>query len=527
MAEITFRYDRAPTGELSGASMVEQTEQALSEISRESSQAEEDAAEALRVARVAQTAAGEAQTAATTAQETATAAGTAAATAQATATQAVTSAQGAQAAAQGAAQTATAAAQSAANAQTAAENAATAAAQSEAKADQAVQTATAAVTTAGQAVTAADNAATRAAQAETNVGNAVSSANQAAQNAQQAAASAAQLADPNRYSAKTTTLTLSAGQTVNISDFDNANVAIGNKVIDAVGNIFQIASIDETAQTVTLVAADPDATPPTTGFWKNPSFPVPNSAAAHNCLFRGADLSQKYTIAELSAKVQAGDFSDIYIGDYYPMSVTIDGTAYGLAFRVADLDYFIHSGDTGTTVHHIVFVPDEVIMTNQVIMNGSNTTEGGFFGSKAWTTIIPMITTGLQNAFGSSHVLKHRRLLSNAVNTSTPSMAGLGFTGATVEVRWADAYACFLTEVMVYGCTAFSSSGYDNADGDHLFALFRLAKEYCVSNRTKWWLSAVVDSTHFALIGGWGNADYDAASLAGPDLGARPYFLFS
>ena len=527
MSEITFRYDRAPTGELSGASMVEQTEQALSEVSRESSQAQTDAAEALRVARVAQTAAGEAQTAATTAQETATAAGTAAATAQATATQAVASAQGAQAAAQGAAQTATAAAQSAANAQTAAENAATAAQQSEANADQAVQTAGQAVQTAGQAVTTANAAATRAEQAETNVGNAVSAANQAAQSAQTAAASAADLADPNRYSAKTTALTLSAGQTVDIADLDNANVAVGNKIIDALGNIFGIASIDETAQAVTLVAADPDATPPTTGFWENPSFPVPTSAAAHNCFFRGADLSQKYSIAELSAKVQAGDFSDIYIGDYYPMSVTIDGTAYSLTFRVADLDYFVHNGDTETTAHHIVFVPDEVIMTDRVIMNDSNSTEGGFAGSKAWTTIIPMITTGLQTAFGSGHVLKHRRLLSSAVNTSTPSMAGAGLTGATVVTKWADAYACFLNEVMAYGCTAFSSSGLDIADGDRQFALFRLAKEYYVSNRAIWWLSAVVSSTHFAHLGGWGNADYDAASLADPWAGARPYFLFS
>lgn len=527
MSEITFRYNRAPTGELSGASMVEQTEQALSEVSRESSQAQTDAAEALRVARVAQTAAGEAQTAATTAQETATASGTAAATAQATATQAVSAAQGAQAAAQGAAQTATAAAQSASAAQAAAETSAAAAAASETKADQAVATATAAQTAAESAQTAAEGAATRAGQAETNVQNAVAAANRSAQSAQNAAASAAQLAIPNRYSAKTTSLTLTAGQTVDIADLDNANVAVGNRIIDAVGNIFQIASIDETAQTVTLVAADPDATPPTTGFWENPSFPVPTSAAAHNCFFRGADLSQKYSIAELSAKVQAGDFSDIYIGDYYPMEVTIDGTAYSLTCRVADLDYFLHNGDTEMTAHHIVFVPDEVIMTNRVIMNDSDTTAGGFAGSKAWTTIIPMITTGLQNAFGSSHVLKHRRLLSSAVNTSTPSMAGLGFTGATVEERWADAYACFLNEVMVYGCTAFSSSGLDIGDGNHQLALFRLAKEYFFTNRTIWWLSAVVSSTHFAHMGGWGNADYDAASLANPWVGARPYFLFS
>lgn len=257
------------------------------------------------------------------------------------------------------------------------------------------------------------------------------------------------------------------------------------------------------------------------------AYAVPNSAAAHNCLFRGIDLSQKYTIAELSALVQAGDFSDIYIGDYYQMNVTIDGTAYSMTFRVADLDYFVHNGDTETTAHHIVFVPDEVIMTNQAIMNDSNTTTGGFIGSKAWTTIIPKITTGLQNAFGSSHVLSHRRLLSNAVNASAASAAGAGNTGSTTGATWVDTYACFLNEVMAYGSTACGSSRYDISDGNHQFALFRIAKEYLSKPRLAWWLSAVSSSTHFCDCDDSGGAYARSASAGYAWMGVRPYFLFS
>jgi hypothetical protein len=54
---------------------------------------------------------------------------------------------------------------------------------------------------------------------------------------------------------------LSAGQTISISDLDNSNVAIGNKVIDAVGNIFEIASVDTANSQVTLAAAN----------WDNPA----------------------------------------------------------------------------------------------------------------------------------------------------------------------------------------------------------------------------------------------------------------
>jgi hypothetical protein len=522
MADITFRYNRAPTGELSGESLVSQTEQALSEISGESSHAEEEAARAVQIATAAETKADQAVQTVGQAQTTANSALATAQSTQSSATQAVQTAQSAVTTSQGAVQTAQNAVSTAQSAQTAAQNAVTAAQAASSNAADAASAAEGSATSASAAQTAAQSAQTSASQSATISTQAQSAAAQSAQSAASAEQSAQLLANPNRYSAKTTSLTLSAGQTIDIADLDNSNVAVGNKVVDAVGNIFQIASIDTENNQVTLVDGDTSATPPILGYWANPAFPVPNSAAAHNCFFRGADLSLKYTIAELSAKVQAGDFSDIYIGDYYPMSVTIDGTAYSLTCRVADLDYFVHNGNTETTAHHIVFVPDEAFMTSQ--MNDTNTTAGGFAGSKAWTTIIPMITTGLQNAFGSSHVLRHSRLLTKTVNSSTPSMAGAGYTGAATDFAWYDAYACYLTEVMVYGCTVFSSSYLDVADGNHQFALFRLAKEYVSKPRANWWLSAVANAISFANVANNGNA---IAAGASANLSVRPYFLFA
>jgi hypothetical protein len=62
---------------------------------------------------------------------------------------------------------------------------------------------------------------------------------------------------------------LSVGQTVDIDDLDNPNVAVGNKVVDANGNIFEIATIDAENYQVTLVDADLDIGE--SGFWTNPS----------------------------------------------------------------------------------------------------------------------------------------------------------------------------------------------------------------------------------------------------------------
>ncbi|MBQ8089097.1 MAG: hypothetical protein IJ233_00040 [Pyramidobacter sp.] len=251
-------------------------------------------------------------------------------------------------------------------------------------------------------------------------------------------------------------------------------------------------------------------------------------AEFHNCLFRGKDLLAEFgTLEALSAKVQSGDFSNIYVGDYITKSIVVDDVTYNLTFRVADIDYFVHNGDQELTTHHLVLVPDEVFMTNQVIMNDTNTTESGFLGSKAWTTVIPKITAALQTAFGSAHVLKHRRCLTSTVDANAASAAGAGFVGSATACTWADAYACFMNEVMAYGSTAFSSSGRDVSDGNKQFALFRIAKSYLSKPRLAWWLSSVACSTYFALCYTYGTANYYHASAAGSWLGVRPYFLFS
>ena len=45
------------------------------------------------------------------------------------------------------------------------------------------------------------------------------------------------------------------------------------------------------------------------------------SAAAHNCIYRGVILLDSYTIEQLHTMVAAGDFSDIYIGDYIEVTI--------------------------------------------------------------------------------------------------------------------------------------------------------------------------------------------------------------
>lgn len=253
--------------------------------------------------------------------------------------------------------------------------------------------------------------------------------------------------------------------------------------------------------------------------------PVPgmiHSAALHNGLYRGKDLTEYFESGEMSAAIAAGTFEDIYPGDYIIKSVTIDGTTYeNVKWIVMDLDYHLHAGDTETTAHHVVLMPETTLGTQA--MNATNITTGGYVGSVMWTTHIPKVVTGIEAAFGDTHVLSHRELLTNTVDANAKSAAYNGWTGAASNWAWADVKANLCNEPMVYGSRHASSSFYDGGECTKQLAAFNLNHGLRCSKRQWWWLRAVATSTGFADVGGNGGAYYYDAGGAGG--GVRPYFL--
>ena len=258
--------------------------------------------------------------------------------------------------------------------------------------------------------------------------------------------------------------------------------------------------------------------------------PVANNAAAHNAIYRGIDLTTKYTEAQISAKIQAGDFSDLFIGDYIPKTLTIDGTSVTANWVIAHFNYYMKMGWTAdglstsfaVSVPHVVLVPDRNLISAQ--MNTTNTTEGGYLGSAMHTTTIPKITTALQNGFGSSHVISFASYLSSTVNTSLASMAGCGWTGATTAwgCTWTKVECRLMSEQMVYGSAIMSSSGYDAGEAKQQLALFAL-NPLATNVRANWWLSSVASSPFFAVVNSSG---YAVANDASYSLGVRPFFLY-
>lgn len=241
-----------------------------------------------------------------------------------------------------------------------------------------------------------------------------------------------------------------------------------------------------------------------------------NNAGAHNAIYRGKSLGSTVTTAQYAA-IKAGTFDDLYIGDYW--------TIGGVNYRIAAFDYYLNSGDTSCTTHHVVIVPDTCLYNAQMHNTSSggyeagaaNTTAGGYVGSDMYKSNLEQAKTTIKSAF-SGHVLKHRIYLTNAVANGRAS------GGA-----WCDSEVDLMCEQMVYGSGIFSPV----SDGSNVPANYRVEKSQLplfqhepsiICNRATWWLRDVISASLFADVNGSGGADYFSASYS---YGVRPAFCIS
>ena len=241
-----------------------------------------------------------------------------------------------------------------------------------------------------------------------------------------------------------------------------------------------------------------------------------NNAGAHNAIYRGKSLGSTVTTAQHAA-IKAGTFDNLYIGDYW--------TIGGVNYRIAAFDYYLNSGDTNCTTHHVVIVPDTCLYNAQMHNTSSggwesgaaNTTAGGYVGSDMYKSNLEQAKTTIKSAF-SGHVLKHRIYLTNA-----------GANGRASGGAWCDSEVDLMCEQMVYGSGIFSPV----SDGSNVPANYRVEKSQLplfqhepsrICNRNNWWLRDVITASYFALVYDTGRATYSDASNS---RGVRPAFCIS
>ncbi len=252
-----------------------------------------------------------------------------------------------------------------------------------------------------------------------------------------------------------------------------------------------------------------------------------NGAGSHNAIYRGKNLGESYTVDQICAMISNGTFSDIFIGDYFDVSITTTlGGTETVRCVIADLDTFWNNGDSGLTKHHAVIVPKDCFKT-YAKMNDTNTTAGGYAGSKMHKEILPVYAAALQSAL-KNHIMSHRSLLTKGISETGASNAGAGYTGYTNGWDWYDTLLSLMSEVQLYGSTVFSSSFYDVGERNKQFNLFlfdptkKVAGAGHNGSRMWYWLSAVSSASAFARCFNLGYSSFCSASAEG---GVRPYFL--
>ena len=249
----------------------------------------------------------------------------------------------------------------------------------------------------------------------------------------------------------------------------------------------------------------------------------PDGAEAHNAMWGGRDITAAFNNGTVSANIANGTFHDIFPGDYITKQVTISGTTYTVNWAVADCDYWINKGDDpAVTAHHVAIVPQAPIFNAR--MNSTNTTEGGYMGSRMFKETIPACATGIVNAFGASHILTFRDWLIsgmtvNQISSGLPNFTGGAQWGAT---PWVSVQCDLMTEKMVLGAPVNSASALDEWCATRQMSAFRLSEKLINYNRQWYWLRDVVSSAYFAVVYGGGGAGTDLASAV---RGVRPFAL--
>lgn len=239
--------------------------------------------------------------------------------------------------------------------------------------------------------------------------------------------------------------------------------------------------------------------------WSTLFLPLTNGAGFHNSVYRGKALGSAVT-AEQWAAIANGSFTDLYIGDYW--------TIGGINYRIAAFDYYLRSGDNADlTTHHVTLVPDTNMYNH--VMNDTNITDGAYVGSKMYIEGLAQAKTTINNAFGATHILKHRQHLQNAVTNGYST--GGALYDSDVEL---------MTEQNVYGGRIFGNvingTGWPNlyTNDKSQYPLFAMRPDM-ISNRNNYWLRDVASASAFCAVVTGGNANASGASLS---YGVRPAF---
>lgn len=262
-------------------------------------------------------------------------------------------------------------------------------------------------------------------------------------------------------------------------------------------------------------------------YGNDPFYQVPIN---HNMIYRGRNLGATLTDAQHTA-LSGGNFTDLYLGDYWTKTVTIPAfyevtTAEPSDWSTNYTSYYTKSGDTYTPVsgdtaptwaantYYERLVPAQTVTLkaviadfdtfyagyasgyaainshhaavvvhgfNNVVWNKTNTTAGGYVNSLIHKWLVNSALPQIETWFGSAKVLSHQKLLTNAITGDAAS----GWA-------WSSQKISLLSENQMYGSKVWGNSkasngGYEPGEAfKHLNVFNHIDANLLFGNRNIW-----------------------------------------
>lgn len=239
--------------------------------------------------------------------------------------------------------------------------------------------------------------------------------------------------------------------------------------------------------------------------------------SSHNSLIRGKEIESSW--ADLKTKIQNGDFSDIYPGDFKEITLT---TGEKVVMEVAGISPYYNTTDNALG-HHIDFISRDCLAGYKK-MNNSNTNNGNATNKNPWmaSALYSAMNNESSGVFATlpsdlkSHIITKRTLAEERYSSAGSVSANTSWSWQNVGKLWLP------TEIEVFGCNIWSEPGYGSGQSIQ-YPIFKLGgyKHIMKGNgkggaRCTWWEASAhrANATDFCSVYSYGNANSAVASHA-------------
>lgn len=216
-----------------------------------------------------------------------------------------------------------------------------------------------------------------------------------------------------------------------------------------------------------------------------------------NGLYKGRDLTTVFADeiagytdawAWIHARITAGNYSGIYVGDYIPITVKNET----VQMQVAGIDVYTNTIDQGLG-HHIDFISrdcfSETVQWNTTNNNNGNATDGSPYMVSNLHTWLATLSSHLPQAV-KNHIVTKRSLMEIRYSAS-------GALTDSTSWEWKDMGLLWVPhEYEVFGSVAWATKGYGQGQAMQypIFAnswLNRIKGAGHGGSRCHWWLASV------------------------------------